>query len=53
MLAGMGFSSKYVARHLHLSARTVETHMGRVYRKLGVHSRDELIEFLSGKPDLR
>lgn len=52
VLAGMGYSSKYVARHLCISPRTVEAHINRIYGKMGVSSRDELIEMLSGKPDL-
>lgn len=52
VLAGMGFSSKYVAQHLFISSRTVEVHIGRIYGKLGVSTRDELIELLIGKPDL-
>lgn len=39
-----GFTAGYIARQLHLSVRTVETHLGSIYRKLGVQSRDELIE---------
>jgi DNA-binding CsgD family transcriptional regulator len=37
-----GRSSSAVARQLYLSKRTVDTHLNRVYRRLGVHSRDEL-----------
>jgi DNA-binding NarL/FixJ family response regulator len=31
-----------VAAALHLSTKTVETHLGRVFRKLGVANRTEL-----------
>ena len=44
----LGYSSKYVARKLHISARTVDTHIGSIYRKLGVACRDELIELRHG-----
>lgn len=37
-----GLSNREVARSLHLSVRTVEVHLGRVFRKLGVRSRMEL-----------
>jgi DNA-binding CsgD family transcriptional regulator len=37
-----GRSNKEVARALHLSAKTVEWNLSKVYRKLGVHSRTEL-----------
>lgn len=53
VLAGMGFSSKYIARHLSLSPRTVETHIHNIYGKLQLSSRDELIVKVFGEPDLR
>ncbi|MCB5163513.1 AAA family ATPase [Streptomyces bambusae] len=37
-----GSSSLEVAEKLFLSKRTVDTHLGRIYRKLGIHSRREL-----------
>ncbi|MFJ5547852.1 AAA family ATPase [Streptomyces sp. NPDC093225] len=37
-----GCSSLEVAEKLFLSKRTVDTHLGRIYRKLGIHSRHEL-----------
>ncbi|HEY3051002.1 MAG TPA: LuxR C-terminal-related transcriptional regulator [Gaiellaceae bacterium] len=37
-----GRSNKEVARALHLSPKTVEWNLSKVYRKLGVHSRTEL-----------
>jgi DNA-binding CsgD family transcriptional regulator len=37
-----GRSNKEVAQALHLSAKTVEWNLSKVYRKLGVHSRTEL-----------
>ena len=41
-LAALGYSSKFIADRLHISARTVETHLARVFTKLGVTNRDEL-----------
>ncbi|MGH2872007.1 MAG: helix-turn-helix transcriptional regulator, partial [Solirubrobacteraceae bacterium] len=41
-LAAQGLSVPEIARRLVLSPKTVEWHLGRVYRKLGVHSRAEL-----------
>lgn len=41
-LAASGLASAEIAARLHLSVRTVDTHLGRVYRKLGVTGRDEL-----------
>jgi len=42
-LAGAGLSSAAIAEHLGVSIRTVDTHLGRVYRKLGVAGREELL----------
>jgi DNA-binding CsgD family transcriptional regulator len=37
-----GATNKDVAARLFLSPKTVDFHLGRVYRKLGIHSRTEL-----------
>ncbi|MGZ4764584.1 MAG: helix-turn-helix domain-containing protein, partial [Ilumatobacteraceae bacterium] len=42
LLAGSGVRSREISERLHLSTRTVDTHLARVYRKLGVSGRDEL-----------
>lgn len=41
-LAAAGLRSREIAQRLFLSPRTVEAHLGRVYRRLGVSSRGEL-----------
>jgi DNA-binding CsgD family transcriptional regulator len=41
-LVSLGRTNAEVAEHLGISARTVETHLTRVYAKLGLRSRTEL-----------
>jgi DNA-binding CsgD family transcriptional regulator len=42
LLAVGGRSSRAIGDHLGLSTRTVDTHLARVYRKLGIAGRSEL-----------
>jgi DNA-binding CsgD family transcriptional regulator len=42
LLAAGGRSSREIADRLYLSVRTVESHLARVYRKLGIGTRNEL-----------
>lgn len=42
--ASRGFTTKYIARRLVLSPRTVDVHIRHIYEKTGMHCRDELIE---------
>ena len=42
-LAAQGYSAVYIASRLHLSKRTVETHLESIYRKLGITSRAQLV----------
>jgi two-component system response regulator NreC len=44
-LIALGNTSAEVAAKLHLSRRTVETHRSRVFRKLGLRTRAELVQF--------
>jgi DNA-binding CsgD family transcriptional regulator/tetratricopeptide (TPR) repeat protein len=41
-LAGAGQTSREVASALFMSVRTVDSHLGHIYRKLGLRSRTEL-----------
>jgi DNA-binding CsgD family transcriptional regulator len=45
-LVGAGKTNREVASTLFISVRTVESHLGRVYRKLGLRSRTELARWL-------
>ena len=50
LLAAGGLASKDIATRLFLSTRTVDTHLARVYRKLGVVGRSELRDALTALP---
>src|SRR4029079_16605791 len=41
-LASQGLSNKEIASALHISVHTVEGHLTRIYRKLGIRSRAAL-----------
>ena len=41
-LAAEGLTNRRLAQTLYLSPKTVEMHLSRVYRKLGIGSRQEL-----------
>jgi DNA-binding CsgD family transcriptional regulator len=40
--AAQDLSTREIAQHLFVTAKTVETHLTRAYRKLGISSRREL-----------
>jgi DNA-binding CsgD family transcriptional regulator len=41
-LAQAGRTNREIAQQLHLSVKTVETHLGHIYQKLGIRSRWQL-----------
>lgn len=43
-LARAGRTNREIAQQLHLSIKTVETHLGHIYQKLGIRSRWQLID---------
>jgi DNA-binding CsgD family transcriptional regulator len=45
-LAAQGHSNPEIAQSLFVTRKTVETHLGRVYRKLGIRGREQLTEHL-------
>ena len=48
--AAAGRSNRQIAADSHLSVRTVENHLQRVYEKLGISSRRELADALRDQP---
>jgi predicted ATPase/DNA-binding CsgD family transcriptional regulator len=44
-LVAAGLTNAQIAQKLFLSSRTVEWHLGSIYRKLGIHSRAEATRF--------
>jgi len=48
-LAATGASTPQIARQLSVSVSTVETHLERIYAKLDIHSRHELIARIAAK----
>lgn len=46
-LAALGLSNKSIARRLDLSDGTVKIHMYNVFRKMGLHNRTELANFIN------
>ena len=49
-LAAAGTTNREIARAVFMSEKTVEAHIARVYRKLGIHSRAELGAWMAGNP---
>jgi DNA-binding CsgD family transcriptional regulator len=49
LLAADGLTDREICGQLFLSPKTVEFHLGRVYRKLGVRGRTELARRLPGR----
>jgi DNA-binding NarL/FixJ family response regulator len=46
-MAAAGRSNRQIAQDLFVTARTIEIHLTRTYRKLGIRSRRELTEALA------
>lgn len=50
-LAASGYSALEIAAQLHISERTVESHLANVFAKLGIHSRSALRRIGATLPD--
>ncbi|WP_080799801.1 helix-turn-helix transcriptional regulator [Arabiibacter massiliensis] len=48
-LLAEGRSSSYIAESLVLSENTVRSYVKNIYQKLGVHSKQDLIDFMKGR----
>jgi DNA-binding NarL/FixJ family response regulator len=47
LLLRNGYSAKSIAEILFVSESTIHTHTKRIYRKLGIHSKQELIRLIN------
>ena len=47
-MAARGLTNRQIAQALFVTEKTVETHLGRAYSKLGVRSRKQLGDALAG-----
>lgn len=48
VLMAQGRNARYIENALTISLSTVQTHIRNIYRKLGVHSRQELLDLIEG-----
>jgi ATP/maltotriose-dependent transcriptional regulator MalT len=48
MLAAAGLSNRQIAERLSVSVRTVEGHVYRIFAKLGIERREQLIQLVTG-----
>ena len=48
LILAKGRSKKRAAEELHLARETVKTHAANIYRKLAIHSQQELIDLIEG-----
>ncbi|MBA3950412.1 MAG: AAA family ATPase [Rubrobacter sp.] len=49
-LIGQGFSNHRIAAELGITGRTVETHVSRILRKLGIRSRTQIATWMIAQP---
>ncbi len=46
-LLGQGFTAQGIAKRMVISPYTVQTHIKHIYQKMGIHSRTELLDYLT------
>lgn len=51
VLTYRGYSARRIAETLYVSESTVKTHLSHAYRKLSIHSKQDLIELIDGYRD--
>lgn len=49
LLFARGRTSTYIQEELFISRGTVTTHLQHIYRKAGVHSKQELLDLIESK----
>ncbi len=48
LLLAQGVSSEMIGRRLHIKPTTVKDHIGKIYTKLDIHHREELLPKFAG-----
>jgi DNA-binding NarL/FixJ family response regulator len=53
-LVASGWSNRQIAEHLVVSVRTVEGHLYRIYKQLGINEREQLVRLMrNADPEAR
>ena len=49
LFLGRGYSPAYVAKKMFLSDTTVRSHIKSIYKKLDIHSREDLLQLIENE----
>ena len=49
LFLGRGYSPAYVAKKMFLSDSTVRSHIKSIYKKLDIHSREDLLQLIENE----
>jgi non-specific serine/threonine protein kinase len=49
LLVGRGLTNRRIAKELSISERTAENHVGRILKKLGLHSRAQVAAWATAR----